>query len=76
MRLMSTPLDGGDAPMRHGGWSWTGPMTVMLGAPEQVQTRVHKQIRAEVWKYQSIAANRYALRIAFENGVCVGWQTS
>ena len=51
-------------------------ISIMLGSPEDVATRVHKHVTAETWKYQAIAKNRYALRVEFENGLCVGWQTA
>jgi hypothetical protein len=49
---------------------------IMFGRPDDVSTRVHKQTTAEVWKYVPLDARRYALRVEFENGVCVGWQTA
>jgi hypothetical protein len=49
---------------------------IMYGAPADVSQHVHKTKTSETWKYVPIAANRYALRIEFENGVCVGWQTA
>jgi hypothetical protein len=55
----------------------TGPMVQeMFGLPADVSTKVYKQTRTEVWKYNPIDARRYALRITFENGVCVGWETT
>jgi hypothetical protein len=48
----------------------------MYGAPDDISTRVHKQLRAEGWKYVRLGADRYALRLDFENGVCVGWKTA
>jgi len=49
---------------------------VMYGAPHDVSTKVHKATTQEMWKYVPLDARRYALRIEFENGVCVGWQTA
>jgi Protein of unknown function (DUF4236) len=49
---------------------------VMYGAPDDVSTEVYKTRTSETWKYVPIAKNRYTLRITFENGVCVGWQTA
>ena len=46
---------------------------IMFGPPVDTTTKVHKQLTAEVWKYGQTGKNRYALRVEFENGVCVGW---
>jgi hypothetical protein len=48
----------------------------MLGRPEDVSTKVTKAHKTETWKYDQIAANRYALRVTIEDGVCVGWETA
>jgi len=49
---------------------------IMFGQPADVSTRVHKQMTSQTWKYQPIARSRYALKIEFEDGRCVGWQTA
>lgn len=46
----------------------------MLGNPADVSTKVLKTKTNAVWRYNQIAANRYALKIHFEDGVCVGWE--
>ena len=41
--------------------------------PNDVSTKVHKTKTSDTWKYVPLdAKERYALRIEFENGVCVG----
>ena len=58
---------------------WQGATEEMiqlsLGEPAEKSVTVLKTKRKEVWKYHQIAGNQYALRILFEDGVCVGWET-
>jgi membrane protein implicated in regulation of membrane protease activity len=49
---------------------------IMYGPPNDTSTHVYKTTTRETWKYVPIDARRYALRIEFENGACVGWQTA
>jgi hypothetical protein len=48
----------------------------VYGRPDDVSTHVFKDTTRETWKYVPLDARRYALRIDFENGVCVGWKTA
>jgi hypothetical protein len=45
-----------------------------LGNPLDVDQKVLKTKKKEVWKYQPKGANRYALRVILENGLVVGWE--
>jgi hypothetical protein len=49
---------------------------IMYGPPNDTSTQVHKTMTRETWKYVPLDARRYALKIEFENGACVGWQTA
>jgi len=44
-----------------------------LGQPVEVDHKVLKTVRREVWKYQQTSAQRFALRITVENGYVMGW---
>ena len=48
----------------------------MLGAPENVSSKVLKTMKRDVWKYNRLDARRYGLQVTLENGVCVGWETA
>jgi hypothetical protein len=48
--------------------------SVMFGPPADVSTHVYKTKTKHTWKYAPLDARRYAMRLEFENGVCVGWQ--
>jgi hypothetical protein len=49
---------------------------IMYGPPNDTSTHVHKTMTRETWKYVPLDARRFALRVEFENGACVGWQTA
>lgn len=66
-RIMSKTLwQGATAEMVH----------AMLGAPENVASKVLKTKKRDVWKYNRIGARRYGLQVTLENDVCVGWETA
>lgn len=44
-----------------------------LGHPVDVDTKVLKAKTKQVWKYNRLGKNRYALRIHFEQDIVVGW---
>ena len=44
-----------------------------LGRPISVDRKVMKTKTKEVWKYEQISRNRYALKVTFEDGEVVGW---
>lgn len=46
-----------------------------IGRPLDTDQRVMKTKIKEVWKYNRTGKGRYALRITFENGVVVGWDS-
>ena len=56
---------------------WVGEsveqLTDSLGRPEDIDEKVLKTKRKEVWKYGRRGANRYGLRINVEDGAVVGW---
>ncbi len=56
---------------------WIGQTSEQLqdsfGAPDDVDERVLKTKRKEVWKYGHKGANRYEYRITLENDRVVGW---
>lgn len=44
-----------------------------LGNPEDVDEKVLKTKKKEVWKYNHRGGNRYALRVTLDNDIVVGW---
>ena len=44
-----------------------------LGEPLDIDQKVLKTKLKEVWKYQELGKNRYALKITLDDGVVVGW---
>ncbi|WP_373072348.1 hypothetical protein [Sulfurimonas sp.] len=44
-----------------------------LGKPLDIDQKVLKTKIKEVWKYEEVAKNRYALKVIIENGIVVGW---
>lgn len=44
-----------------------------LGKPLDIDQKVLKTKTKEIWKYEEVAKNRYALKVVIENGVVVGW---
>lgn len=44
-----------------------------LGSPEDIDEKVLKTKKKEVWKYNHEGGNRFGLRITLDNDVVVGW---
>ena len=44
-----------------------------LGSPAEVDRKVLKTMRREIWKYGRMSARRFRLRITVENGTVTGW---
>ena len=44
-----------------------------IGKPEDLDQKVLKTKKKEVWKYHHEGANRYGLRVTLDNDVVVGW---
>lgn len=44
-----------------------------IGSPAEVDTKILKTMRREIWKYGRISAKRFRLRVAVENGTVAGW---
>jgi hypothetical protein len=44
-----------------------------LGAPLDIDEKVLKTKRKEIWKYVRKGKNRYGLKFTVENGAVVGW---
>ena len=45
-----------------------------LGAPAATEETVLKTKTKRTWKYAQTGANRFAMRVFFEDGECVGWE--
>lgn len=45
------------------------------GQAEDVDVKVLKTKKKEIWKYGHQGGNRYRLRITIENGIVVGWDS-
>lgn len=56
---------------------WVGETAEQLrdsiGAPEDIDEKVLKTKRKEVWKYDRKTATRFGLKFTLENGIVVGW---
>jgi hypothetical protein len=44
-----------------------------LGRPAEVDQKVLKTLRREIWKYGRLSAKRFRLRVTIENGYVAGW---
>ncbi len=44
-----------------------------LGKPLNIDEKILKTKRKEIWKYNQTGKGRYGLRITLENGFVVGW---
>lgn len=44
-----------------------------LGPPLDIDQKVLKTKKKEIWKYNATGVNRYGVRITVENGIVVGW---
>jgi hypothetical protein len=56
---------------------WTGETAAQLrdslGQPLDVDQKVLKTKKKEIWKYNQTGTNRYALKITLDNDEVVGW---
>lgn len=56
---------------------WTGEAAVelrdSLGPPLDIDQKVLKTKKKEVWKYHQTGTNRYKLKITLDNDIVVGW---
>lgn len=50
-----------------------GQLADSLGNPEDIDQKVLKTKKKEIWKYYHQGGNRYGLRITLDNDVVVGW---
>jgi len=50
-----------------------GQLIDALGLPAEVDRKVLKTMRREIWKYGHMSARRFRLRIIVENGTVAGW---
>lgn len=59
------------------GYFWQGQsekqLIDSLGSPVEIDRKVLKTKRREVWKYNRTGTNRFGLRITVENGHVAGW---
>jgi len=44
-----------------------------LGSPEDIDEKILKTKKKEIWKYNHQSGNRYGLRITLDNDIVVGW---
>ncbi len=44
-----------------------------LGKPEDIDEKILKTKKKEIWKYNHQGGNRYDLRITLDNDIVVGW---
>ena len=44
-----------------------------LGRPEDIDQKILKTKKKEIWKYNHQGGNRYGLRITLDNDHVVGW---
>ena len=56
---------------------WVGQTADQLrdayGEPEDIDERVMKTKRREIWKYDQVGTNRFSTRITLDDGVVAGW---
>jgi hypothetical protein len=45
-----------------------------IGKPADIDVKVLKTKKKEVWKYNHKGGNRYGLRITLDNDTVVGWE--
>ena len=59
------------------GYFWqgqtAGQLIDSLGEPVEVDKKVLKTKKKEIWKYTHQGANRFGLRITLENDIVIGW---
>lgn len=44
-----------------------------LGKPHQIDHKLLKKTKREIWKYYRQGKNRYGLRVTVDNGIVIGW---
>lgn len=75
--LMAKYHDEGVVESIMAGSFWQGQTAEMvidsLGAPVDIDQKVLKTKKKEIWKYHHEGANRYGLRIILEDDIVVGW---
>ena len=61
--------------MEHSFWQGqtAGQLIDSLGKPADIDEKVLKTKKKEIWKYNHQGGNRYGLRITLDNGFVVGW---
>lgn len=56
---------------------WQGATEEMIiasmGRPADIDEKVYRSKTRRTFKYEKTGKNRYALRVTFEDGSCVGW---
>ena len=45
-----------------------------LGNPEDIDEKILKTKKKEIWKYNHQGSNRYGLRITLDNDLVIGWE--
>ncbi len=45
-----------------------------LGNPEDIDVKILKTKKKEIWKYKHQGSNRYGLRIILDNDLVIGWE--
>ena len=59
------------------GYFWEGQTAEQLrdsiGIPAEIDEKILKTKKKEIWKYNRKSANRFALRITLDNDIVVGW---
>ena len=58
--------------------AWVGQTAEQLidsfGKPQDIDQKVLKTKKKEIWKYQHKGGNRYGLRVILENDIVAGWE--
>ncbi|MHB8773000.1 MAG: hypothetical protein ACYC7J_18550 [Syntrophales bacterium] len=64
-----------EAIMTHSYWQGqtSEQLRDSMGHPYDIDEKVLKTKRKEIWKYNPLGANRFGLRITVENDIVVGW---
>lgn len=76
-RLMEKYGDAALVEKLMSGMFWEGmpaeQLVDSLGSPIEVDNKVMKSRRREIWKYNQVSKRRFALRITLDNDMVVGW---
>lgn len=61
--------------MEHSFWQGQTSEQLLdsLGSPKDIDEKVLKTKKKEIWKYHHQGGNRYGLRITLDNDIVVGW---